>query len=670
VTETPRAQRRSWLKMLALFVLATLVNAVAVWLLAWIIPGFKLEGQSSAIGVGFLVALVNAAIWPTIARLALPITVLTLGIGSLVLNALILALIVWIVDGAELDNIWAALGVVIGLAVINALVSSLLHFDDEQLFDQRTARRAKRHRKGEEPDSRPGVVLLQIDGLGIDVLRRSLGAGDVPNLSKWIRTGTHHVVPWHTEWSSQTGVSQAGLLLGSTDNMPAFRWYDKASGETFVSNHPESAAAIESTHQVGEGLLGSDGSSYGNLYTGGAERAILTMSVVGRRKEGRIGAGYGPYFAHPHNVIRTFFSVVLDVYRERREASAQKRRDVQPRVHRGWSYALLRSFTTVIMRDVCVSGVIGDMAEGRRAIYFDFLGYDEVAHHSGIERHDSLAVLRDIDRQIGRIDRARAWAGRPYEIVVLSDHGQTQGATFKNRYDETLEAVVRRNCGLDSEATEEEEVQTEARGYLDGALADVGSDSKAKRVAQSAQKRLRTEEPETAVPAHQPDPIVMASGNLGLVYFPDMAGRATRAELESRHPGLIDTLVQHPGVGFVLVSDGAEGSLVLGQDGVLHLGTGAVDGEDPLELFGPLARTLVERADGFESVGDLMINSLYDPQTDEVAAFEELVGSHGGMGGPQTRAFLLVPSEWESDEELVGPAAVHWQLRSWMDAAL
>jgi hypothetical protein len=74
----------------------------------------------------------------------------------------------------------------------------------------------------------------------------------------------------------------------------------------------------------------------------------------------------------------------------------------------------------------------------------------------------------------------------------------------------------------------------------------------------------------------------------------------------------------------------------------------------------------LRRLDGFANVGDLLLNSIYDPELEEVAAFEELVGSHGGMGGPQTRPFLLHPAELSVDEEpLVGAPAVHQQLQRW-----
>ena len=129
-----------------------------------------------------------------------------------------------------------------------------------------------------------------------------------------------------------------------------------------MSNHPASARAIELAHSDGHGLLAHHGSSYGNLFSGDAARAVLTMSGVGRRKEGRLGAGYFGYFSRPQQAARTFLGLVVEIARERRAAAAQRRRDVEPRVHRGWSYALLRAFTTIISRDVSVEGVINDIA--------------------------------------------------------------------------------------------------------------------------------------------------------------------------------------------------------------------------------------------------------------------------------------------------------------------
>ena len=137
---------------------------------------------------------------------------------------------------------------------------------------------------------------------------------------------------------------------------------------------------------------------------------------------------------------------------------------------------MLRAFTTVVSRDVSVQGVLNDVAEGRAAIYVDLLGYDEVSHHSGPERADALAVLRDIDRQIGRIARSFQWAPRPYRLVVLSDHGQTQGAAVPGRSaGETLAELVGRLCGAAASGdpdAEHGQDRVDARGCAEPGPAD------------------------------------------------------------------------------------------------------------------------------------------------------------------------------------------------------
>ena len=99
----------------------------------------------------------------------------------------------------------------------------------------------------------------------------------------------------------------------------------------------------------------------------------------------------------------------------------------------------------MFVRDLIVYGVLQDMMKGRPAVYATFSSYDEVAHHSGLERADTLEALRKLDQQFGRIEQARPYASRPYAIVVLSDHGQTQGATFKQRNGYGLDELVERS---------------------------------------------------------------------------------------------------------------------------------------------------------------------------------------------------------------------------------
>ena len=92
----------------------------------------------------------------------------------------------------------------------------------------------------------------------------------------------------------------------------------------------------------------------------------------------------------------------------------------------------------------------------------------------------------------------------------------------------------------------------------------------------------------------------------------------------------------------MLVRQASGSSVVLGNHGSRDLGTGEVVGEDPLEPFGPRAVEQVSEVDGYRTVADLMVNSRYDPELEEIAAFEDQVSSHGGLGGPQTHPFLLL----------------------------
>ena len=165
-----------------------------------------------------------------------------------------------------------------------------------------------------------------------------------------------------------------------------------------------------------------------------------------------------------------------------------------------------------------------------------------------------------------------------------------------------------------------------------------------------------------------PEISVMASGSLGLVSFPRLPGRVTREQIDELYPALLPALRNHPGIGFVLVRGAQEGALVLGAAGERRLADGRVSGSDPLAPFGgELAARHVARTDGFAHCPDILVNSTFWAELEEVAAFEELIGSHGGLGGPQSVPFLLAPAtfDWPT-EPLVGAEAVHRVLRGWL----
>ncbi len=159
------------------------------------------------------------------------------------------------------------------------------------------------------------MILFEIDGLAEPVLRRALGEGHAPTMARWLAEGSHRIVPWECDLSSQTGASQAGLLLGSNHDMPAFRWYEKETGRTMVSNHGKDAVELERRHSDGGGLLAAGGASRGNMFSGDAPHCSATMSVL-RDRQRSSAREYFAYFADPYGFTRTIALYLWDVLLE------------------------------------------------------------------------------------------------------------------------------------------------------------------------------------------------------------------------------------------------------------------------------------------------------------------------------------------------------------------
>lgn len=672
------------------------VSTVTMLVLAGALPDFQLQagdGESATriavtAGVGAAVfGLLSSLVWPLLVRALLLVPALVLGLLVFFLNGSLLLVALRITPSGQ-GEAGPETAVVVA-AVMSAVASATggaLAVRDDDAYRRRLYRLADRRRRrgdGQAGPSTPAAVFLQLDGVGHDVLEEAVGKGLMPTVAQWLdspsRTGsfmnggrpaenarparsgcpTHRLTPWRTDWSSQTGASQLGILHGSNHDVPAFRWYEKDTHEVMVCNRPSSAAELQRRaieHTGDGGLLTVDGASRGNLFSGGADQLALVLSMAARRgRENRSRAGYFAYFSDPANAVRTAMSFLAEVLREMGQSGWALLKKRRPRVGRGGLYPLVRAFATVVERDVVVAAVIGDMLAGRNAVYADLVAYDEVAHHSGPRSRDAEKVLQRLDRSLALIAKVAEHAPRPYRIVVLSDHGQSPGETFLTRYGLSLGNLVRAGCGLP--------VPRKAQHTHSG--------TEARAAVRAALRRPVEERGERHRPSRRSEPIVLASGNLGLVSFPDVPHRMSREEIDRRHPALLSTLANHPGVGFVLVRSEEYGGLVLGANGA-EVPVDKLDDTHPGPLadFGPGAADAVRRTHSFPHVADIMVNSWYDPKEGEVLAFEEQIGSHGGLGGAQARPFLLSPVALsvpvEDDAGLVGAEQVHRVLRRWL----
>ena len=644
VAWTPEKPKFRLLRLLVAWVVA----AGAVGVSVWITPGTDIEGVGAAFLVAALIGVLNAVLPPVLAAIRLPFMLVTGFLLVLVADAFLLIIAREVLpDFVHVGDFGDALLASLLIAAVSMVLQVILGTNDDDEYTVRVTRRIARRLGAHEGTDVPGIIFLEIDGLALPMLRAAMRDGSAPNMARWLSEDGYRLVEWETDLSSQTGASQAGILLGSNEDIPAFRWVEKENGRMLVCSSPSDCAEIEARHATGIGLLINGGASRGNLLSGEAEDVILTVSRT--EEERKANPGYRAFLANGFNVTRALALFAWEVVLEYTASIRAIRRDVRPRGHRGGYYPFLRGAMCVIVRDLIVFGVLTDMMRGRPAVYATFSSYDEVAHHSGLERADTMEALRKLDQHFGRIAAAREFAPRPYEIVVLSDHGQTQGATFKQRNGYGLDELVERSLA-GAEVTE----------YAGGdeQTAMVG------HALKEATGRDPEERPKYDVSGREA--VVLGSGNLGLVYLMEEPRRLTMEEIDQRHPELLDALRSHPHVGWLLVRSAERGPLVLGASGELRLADGTLEGDDPLATFSPTAARHLLRTDGFEHVADVMVGSFYDPELDEGCAFEELISFHGGLGGPQTRPFILHPERLRMpDEPLLGAASVHALLSGW-----
>ncbi|WP_193605308.1 phage holin family protein [Nocardioides dongkuii] len=617
-----------------------LVSTGILWVAAGLLPDLEASSLGSLAGVSTVSGVVGFVVRPLLVEVSVRLgwlTVLPLAFGS---QGVVMHLAMLVVPG--ITATWTAAFVTSWLCAAGGTIAAYLLTagTDESL----TTALARRGRSVRPPDPEvDGLLVVQLDGVPFPVLRWAVQAGGVPTIRRWVTSGAYHLREWTPQLPCTTPASQLGLLHGTVAGIPGFRWYDRELGRVLVANHPADARLIEERASNGRGLLCEDGVSISNLFSGDAENALLTMS----RASVRLGSpqtrrALAWFMLTPTGFTRSLTRTVGEVAKERWQAHAQARYEVVPRVRRSWTFALLRAVTNVLLRDLNTALIAEEMQRGRKVIYVDYVDYDEVAHHAGLFRHESLAVLEGLDRVLAQLELLTEHAARRYRLVVVSDHGQSQGQPFADRYGLELSALCTELMG---EGVHRYEETDEGWSRAHALVQDIGEEGVAGRLTAPARRRIDREREGDGRGGHAPGhAVVLGSGNLGLFYVPGETRQSLHA-LTARWPRLLPGLCEHPGVGFVAGIDDDGVPWAYGDGGRVDLASGAVIGTDPLVRFGEHARRLLLRAVLDPKAPDLYVNSSLDEPTLDIAAFEELVGAHGGLGGWQDSAVLLAPQD-------------------------
>ena len=628
-------------------ILSLFIGATAFYVAALLLPKVGIANYRNALLIIIILAILNAIISPIISRIKIPYALLTGFFILLFVNGWYVFLIAqnsW--SGLEIDYFYSALVLALVASALSIIIEVIFNIDSDDTYNLKVISRIARKSKNIIKSKKAGIIYLEIDGLAYPILQDAIKNGFTPNIANWLASGSHNLTEWETDLSSQTGASQAGILLGNNKNIPAFRWINKKSGTIMTCSDPKNCELLEKDCLVNGGLLDNGGASRSNLFSGGAKEVMVTVSKL--QKEKTSNQNYRTFFANSFNVTRLFVLFTAEIFVELYFNLKSKIKNVKPRGHRGGKYPLIRAAVTVFIRDLTVFAVLTDIFYGRPAIYATFAGYDEVAHHSGLEAQDTMKVLKKIDMQFGRINNALKYAPRPYKIVVLSDHGQTEGATFEQRNGHSLQDFISKIIGKNN------------------IIKNKSGDENETVTSKALNEALKRDSSKESNENYKNKIAVLGSGNLGLVYFADYNRRLTLEEIQKKYPNLIESLKNHPNIGWIMLNSAKDGPIVMGHNGNNHINSQKIIGKDPLNGFSKNAVQHIKRANSFNNAPDILINSFYDNKSQQGCAFEELISFHGGMGGPQTRPFLLYPKELQSPKNpIVGAESLHKVLKNW-----
>ena len=696
----------SSLKTLINTSLLFIANIVAVIFVDYISTDFSIGPVYNSVLIVIAVAVANSLLWPLTRRFLMKFIILTFGVGSLFLNSLIFYIATYFIPGVFVgySGFWQ---VPIIMAIATTFVTNITNNNYYDSYIKNILKHAIKQKTSDKKQY-DGIIMLEIDGLSHSTLKKAVDKGVMPTVKSWIDNTTHTLKQWETDLSSQTGASQAGILHGNNRDIVAYRWVEKENdNKIMVSGKLSHVPEIEKRISDGNGLL-VNGISVANMFSGDSKLSALTSSR--ERGMSRIyNKTLQTLFLDSYNFQRIVVLFLWDILVEFKSQLVHDIKNIQPRLRRTPVYAAIRAGANVVLRESTTEILTGEILTGNiDTAYATFMGYDEVAHHSGVEDNDVWGVLKQIDIQISRLTSAIAMSDRNYKLVILSDHGQSKGATFKQRYGISLRNYVRRllpddltvykneynidhfrdavlpeNRPLQNIKERVENIRDdlfEGEGYLQNLRNEI-NERKPSIIFENEQYLNLREKysnsleyikghetiQQSSQKAKDSELIVLGSGNMGLIYLTQWSQRLNYEEMVMLFPDLIPGLVNHSGVGFVLVNSLSNGGMIIGKNGIYYLESDRIVGENPLEGFGENAARHLKRQNSFKNMPDIMVNSFYDPEHDEVCAFEELIGSHGGLGGNQSKPFILYPREWEDPGDLIGAESIYTFLKREID---
>jgi endonuclease/exonuclease/phosphatase family metal-dependent hydrolase len=475
-------------------------------------------------------------------------------------------------------------------------------------------------------DNRRGLVLIQIDGLSRAHLENAIRHGRMPFLRKLLKREGYHLHDVYSGIPSTTAAAQAELFYGVKGAIPAFAYLERDTGRYMKLILPECSSRMENhLGELGQGLC-QDGSSYSNMYSGGAAESHFCASGLSPAaiwKNANFLGSLAVILWNFPSLLRMagllLVEVVVAIYDAVRGAISRHE------VRQELLFIFSRVLVSVGLRELIAVQASMDVTRGLPIVHCNFVGYDEQSHRRGPGSKFAHFSLLGIDNCIMRI-----WAAahrsyrRDYDVWIYSDHGQESVIPYAKEYGRTLEQAVSQVMG--------------AKVAEPAALRRAPRMSRSENSPGSRAENYLLTRAGSAVTAETPvvpgATVVIAVGPYGHIYLPQPPEAGKRA-------GLARRLVNEANIPMVMYPDGPEKAMVVTPEGQFELP------RDAARVLGPLHRFP-------EECGRDLVASCHHPHSGDfvIAGWRPLGkpisfvwenGAHGGPGYAETHAFGLFP---------------------------
>jgi len=456
----------------------------------------------------------------------------------------------------------------------------------------------------QETPKKRKLVLMQIDGLSHKALKYAMKKGHAPNIKKLMDSKGYALSPFKCGIATVTIPVLSSLFYGV--ELPGNDWYDKETKEHVDGIVYETKLREDLAAKGEEGIL-TKGAVFSSPLSGGSTDTAMTVNPLkeNQKKKGTLRTLFSEAKKDikllkkgGYSLTKTGWNFIKDIFKSR---SWLKREGVS-RTKLDKLAPIMMSLNHNIIEKVACEGMNEAIEKGVPVMYTDFAAYDEKAHYFGSTSKESMDMLETIDEMIGQVVDKAAKSKDNYEVLVFSDHGQTPSELFTDVYKMQPGDMIK---------------------------------NFARNVATSYGKEFKED-----------DIVFTDAYSLGNVYCNFSNKKADMDAVEKHHPGLIDFMRLHPGIGLVVGTQ--NGSTVMkGKDGTLEVspdGTEKVTGKNPLAPYGDekvLAEQIVDYMN-LEKGGDVVIFGAYEKG--KVLDFNKkysLKSLHGGIGGDQTKPFII-----------------------------